>query len=97
MTISNAWNTGYQAAITAKNTGTASVNPWTVSFTLPAGVTIGNGWNGTFAAERHDGHRHRTELQRHPRGGGDREHRLHRERDVQPGAGAVKLNGAVCS
>lgn len=48
VTISNAWPTGYQAAVTAKNTGSGSVSPWMLSFTVPAGVTIGSGWNGTF-------------------------------------------------
>ena len=49
MTISNAWPTGYQAAVTAKNTGSGPVSPWVVSFTVPAGVTIASGWNGTFS------------------------------------------------
>ncbi len=49
VTISNAWPTGYQAAITAKNTGSATLNPWVLTFTVPAGVTIASGWNGTFS------------------------------------------------
>jgi len=46
--ITNSWPSGFQAAVTAKNGGSATLNPWVISFTVPAGVTIGSGWNGTF-------------------------------------------------
>jgi acetylxylan esterase len=45
----SAWNTGLTAAITITNTGTAPVNGWSLSFTLPAGQTITSGWNATYS------------------------------------------------
>lgn len=45
--LTNTWPTGFQAAITAKNGG-STLSPWVVRFTVPAGVTIASGWNGTF-------------------------------------------------
>ncbi len=48
VTLANSWQGGFQAAIDVSNTATSAVNPWTVTFTLPAGTVINNGWNGTF-------------------------------------------------
>ncbi|MFG2052618.1 PHB depolymerase family esterase [Micromonospora sp. NPDC048930] len=45
----NAWNTGLTASVTITNTGTATVNGWSLAFTLPSGQTITNGWNATYA------------------------------------------------
>jgi endoglucanase len=45
----NAWQGGFQGSLTVTNTGASAVNPWKVVFTLPAGVTIASGWNGTFS------------------------------------------------
>ncbi|MGB2567054.1 PHB depolymerase family esterase [Micromonospora citrea] len=45
----NAWNTGLTASVTVTNTGTITVNGWSLAFTLPAGQTITNGWNATYA------------------------------------------------
>ena len=44
----NAWNTGMTSAITITNNGTATINSWSLVFTLPAGQTITSGWNGTY-------------------------------------------------
>ncbi len=30
-----------------KNTGSAAVNPWSVTWTWPSGVTLASGWNAT--------------------------------------------------
>jgi endoglucanase len=43
----NAWPGGFQGALTVKNTGTAAVNPWTITWTWPGGVTLNSGWNAT--------------------------------------------------
>jgi hypothetical protein len=41
----NVWPGGFVANLTISNTGTTTVNGWTLAFTLPAGQTIiGNGW-----------------------------------------------------
>ncbi|MEU4745648.1 cellulase family glycosylhydrolase [Actinosynnema sp. NPDC023658] len=45
----NAWQGGFQGSLTVTNSATSAVNPWKVVFTLPSGVTIGSGWNGTFS------------------------------------------------
>ncbi|MFG1777812.1 PHB depolymerase family esterase [Micromonospora sp. NPDC049048] len=45
----NAWNTGLTASMTVTNTGTATLNGWSLAFTLPAGQSITNGWNATYA------------------------------------------------
>ncbi|GAA3288179.1 cellulase family glycosylhydrolase [Dactylosporangium vinaceum] len=45
--IDNAWQGGFQASVTVKNTGTAAVNPWAATLTVPSGVTLQSGWNAT--------------------------------------------------
>jgi cellulase/cellobiase CelA1 len=45
----NAWNTGLTASVTLANTGATAVNGWQLSFTLPSGQTITNGWGATYA------------------------------------------------
>ena len=41
----NVWPGGFVANLTISNTGTTTVNGWTLTFTLPAGQTItGSGW-----------------------------------------------------
>src|SRR5689334_2381030 len=46
--LDNSWQGGFQGSLTVTNTGTDAANPWSVTFSLPSGVTINNGWNGTF-------------------------------------------------
>jgi poly(hydroxyalkanoate) depolymerase family esterase len=46
----NAWNTGLTASVTITNAGTATVNGWSLAFTLPGGQTITSGWNATYSA-----------------------------------------------
>ena len=41
----SAWNTGLTENITVSNTGSAAVNGWRLSFTLPGGQTVTNAWN----------------------------------------------------
>ena len=40
------WSGGYQGSVTVLNNG-AALNPWKVTFALPAGTTLVNGWNAT--------------------------------------------------
>ncbi|WP_291883394.1 cellulase family glycosylhydrolase [Cellulomonas sp.] len=49
VTFTNTWAGGFQAAITAKNGSSSALNPWTITFTVPSGVTVSSGWNGTFS------------------------------------------------
>ncbi|MFC8617344.1 cellulase family glycosylhydrolase [Micromonospora purpureochromogenes] len=43
----NAWQGGFQGELTVKNTGTAAVNPWSVTWAWPSGVSLASGWNAT--------------------------------------------------
>jgi chitodextrinase len=46
MTTQTSWQTGYvMQPITVTNTGTSTLNGWTVTFTLPAGHSITGSWN----------------------------------------------------
>ncbi|MEU2664645.1 PHB depolymerase family esterase [Micromonospora sp. NPDC007220] len=45
----NAWNAGLTASVTVTNTGTTTVDGWSLAFTLPSGQSITNGWNATYA------------------------------------------------
>ncbi|WBC16701.1 cellulase family glycosylhydrolase [Micromonospora sp. WMMA1998] len=44
--VTNAWQGGFQGEIQVKNTGTAQINSWTVTWTNPTGTTISSVWNG---------------------------------------------------
>ena len=43
----NVWQGGFQGSLTVTNTGNTAVNPWRVTWTWPAGVTLNNGWGAT--------------------------------------------------
>ncbi|MFD6733983.1 PHB depolymerase family esterase [Micromonospora aurantiaca] len=45
----NAWNNGLTENITISNTGSAAVNGWSLTFTLPGGQTITSGWNASYS------------------------------------------------
>ncbi|WP_422768855.1 cellulose binding domain-containing protein [Plantactinospora sp. WMMC1484] len=45
----NAWNTGLTESITITNTGSSTVNGWSLVFTLPSGQTITSGWNASYS------------------------------------------------
>jgi len=45
-TITNSWNTGFQAALSIQNTGTVPLNGWTLTWTFPGGQTVASLWNG---------------------------------------------------
>ena len=45
--VTNSWQGGLQAALTVTNSGTSSWNNWTVTWTMPSGVTLSNGWGAT--------------------------------------------------
>ncbi|WP_422742409.1 cellulase family glycosylhydrolase [Micromonospora sp. WMMD754] len=44
--VTNAWQGGFQGEIQVKNTGTAQINSWTVTWTNPTGTAISSVWNG---------------------------------------------------
>ncbi|GIH28386.1 beta-xylanase [Acrocarpospora phusangensis] len=45
----NAWNNGLTSEITITNTGSSTVNGWSLVFTLPSGQSIVGGWNATYS------------------------------------------------
>ncbi|GAA2388642.1 hypothetical protein GCM10010420_10090 [Streptomyces glaucosporus] len=46
-TVSNRWATGSVVSVTVRTT--QALNGWRAEFELPAGVTVANGWNGSFS------------------------------------------------
>ncbi|WP_344056775.1 cellulose binding domain-containing protein, partial [Sphaerisporangium rubeum] len=45
--VPNTWNNGFTANVTVTNTGTATVNGWTVTWTWPGNQQVTNAWNAT--------------------------------------------------
>lgn len=46
--VSSQWSGGFGASITITNTGTTTINGWSLVFNFANGQTITQGWNGTF-------------------------------------------------
>ncbi|QMU80431.1 glycoside hydrolase [Streptacidiphilus sp. PB12-B1b] len=47
--VSSDWGSGFNAAVTVTNTGTATTKSWTVSWSWPGNQQIGNLWNGSWS------------------------------------------------
>ncbi|WP_327048148.1 cellulose binding domain-containing protein [Microbispora sp. NBC_01189] len=45
--VTNQWGGGFQGEITVKNTGTAPISGWTVTWTFANGQQVSQAWNGT--------------------------------------------------
>ncbi|MFE1958906.1 glycoside hydrolase family 9 protein [Streptomyces sp. NPDC059479] len=45
--IDSAWNNGFTATVTVKNTSTAPVDGWTLNWTYAGGQRVTNAWNAT--------------------------------------------------
>ncbi|TDC51445.1 glycoside hydrolase, partial [Micromonospora sp. KC207] len=45
------WSGGYEGKLTISNTGGTAINGWRVTFTLPPGQTVSQGWSATFAQQ----------------------------------------------
>jgi endoglucanase len=45
--LTNSWQGGFQAGLTVTNSGTSTWNNWKVTWSMPSGVTLSNGWNAT--------------------------------------------------
>jgi hypothetical protein len=46
--ITNQWQGGFGASLTIANTGTTSINGWSLQFSFPNGQTISQLWNGSY-------------------------------------------------
>ncbi|GER81648.1 hypothetical protein KTAU_02860 [Thermogemmatispora aurantia] len=47
--ITGQWPGGFGAVINITNTGTTTINGWTLQFSFPNGQTVTQGWNGSFS------------------------------------------------
>ena len=45
--VKNEWSGGFTANVTVTNTGTATINGWSVAWTFPGDQKVTNGWNAT--------------------------------------------------
>ncbi|MEH1027192.1 cellulose binding domain-containing protein [Micromonospora profundi] len=43
----NSWNNGFTADVQITNTGSSTINGWTLNYTLPSGQQVTNAWNAT--------------------------------------------------
>lgn len=46
--IANQWPGGFGASLTITNTGTTSINGWSLQFSFPNGQTVTQLWNGSY-------------------------------------------------
>ncbi len=45
--LDNAWQGGFTATVTLRNSGTEPLSGWVLGWTMPAGTQISGGWNAT--------------------------------------------------
>ncbi|WFE61791.1 family 43 glycosylhydrolase [Micromonospora sp. WMMD712] len=45
------WSGGYEGRLTITNTGSAPISGWRVTFSLPSGQSLSQGWNATFGQQ----------------------------------------------
>ncbi|MEQ4720564.1 cellulose binding domain-containing protein [Nonomuraea sp. B19D2] len=48
--VANAWQGGFTTNVTVRNTGTTTLTNWTITWTMPSGVTLINAWNSTITS-----------------------------------------------
>ncbi len=49
--VQSQWQGGFTGNITITNTGSATINGWTLQFTFPGGQQVTSGWNGQFSQQ----------------------------------------------
>ena len=92
-TVQTQWQTGYviePARVT--NTGTATINGWTVTFTLPAGHAIVGSWNTVLTISGADHHGAQCGSQRNDRRGWKRHLRIPGEPSERQHASGGRLH-----
>ncbi|WP_265538058.1 cellulose binding domain-containing protein, partial [Streptomyces sp. NEAU-H33] len=47
-TNSSDWGSGFTGSVAVKNTGSSSINGWTVKLTFPGNQTVTSLWNGSY-------------------------------------------------
>ncbi|RKN41059.1 lytic polysaccharide monooxygenase auxiliary activity family 9 protein [Micromonospora endolithica] len=53
VTVDQRWPGGFQASVTVRNDGPASVRPWSVGWHMYDGAVIGSGWNAVVSQTGH--------------------------------------------
>ncbi|SCG37339.1 chitin-binding protein [Micromonospora coxensis] len=53
VTLDQRWPGGFQATLTVRNDGQASLRPWSIGWHMPGGATIGSGWNASVSQSGH--------------------------------------------
>jgi endoglucanase len=48
-TVTNDWGTGFTAAVTITDTGSAALDDWTLGYAYAGNQTLQSGWNGTWS------------------------------------------------
>lgn len=48
-TVNNDWGGGFGASIAITNTGTATINNWSLQYTWPGNQSVSSGWGGNFS------------------------------------------------
>jgi len=94
--ISSSWSGGYQGAVTVVNNGTA-ITPWSVTFTLPSGVTLQSGWNADFTTSGTTVTATAPSWSRTLAAGGSVNLGFVANGSSNPAPSAVKLNGVACA
>lgn len=51
LVVHSQWNAGFTGEVRVTNTTAAAVDGWSLDFSLPAGVTVQTGWNGTWSQQ----------------------------------------------
>jgi len=47
--VDSTWQQGFNATVNVRNTGSTTFTDWTLTFSAPTGVSLGNGWNATWS------------------------------------------------
>ena len=89
------WSGGYQGSVIVLNNG-AAVTPWTITFTLPSGVSVQSGWNGDFTTSGTTVTVTAPSWSRTLAAGGSVSLGFVANGPSSPLPGAVALNGAAC-
>jgi cellulase/cellobiase CelA1 len=46
--VTNSWPGGFQGQVVVKNTGSGTLNGWSLGWTFPSNATINSLWNGSY-------------------------------------------------
>lgn len=90
------WPGGFLSQVTVRNTGGAAVAPWTVSWAMPAGTRVQNGWNATVSQNGGTVTAEAPEWNRSISANGTASMGFVGEGTTSQDPGEIKLNGVTC-